>query len=69
MYLRTVMNLYDHIDIARKFGDGSRVAVAESVTERELGKTAVALSVAKHLKEAKQPEDKPVQLSAMPLAN
>ncbi len=63
------MKLFEQVDLARKFGDGNRVGITESVTEKEPDKTVVALRVAQRLSEAKQPEDKPVQLGGYPVAN
>lgn len=63
------MNLYEQIDLARKFGDGSKVGITESVTEHEPSKTAVALAVAKRLSESKPQEDRPIQLAGLPVSN
>ena len=64
------MNLYNSIDLARKFNSGDRLV--ESIADQQAhqpDKTALALDVAKHLNEARPAEDKPVQLAAMPLPN
>lgn len=61
-------SLYEHIDRAKKFGDG-KVGIVESVTAKEPDKTAVALDVAKHLQEAKSPAQTPSQLVGMPIPN
>ena len=62
------MKLYEHIDLARKFGEG-KVGVSESLTEHQPDKTTIALTTAKRLSEAKQPEAKPIQLSGLPVSN
>ncbi len=61
------MKLYDHIELAKKFGDGKGI-VNESVTDKP-DQVAFGLSVAKRLTEAKVEEAKPIQLSAYPVPN
>lgn len=62
------MKLYDHIELAGKYGDGKGL-IAESDLPKAPDKAAFALGVAKRLSEAKQPETKPSQLATFPVAN
>lgn len=61
------MKLYEQVDLARKYGDGSHIGITESVTEKEPDKTAMALNVARRLSESKPVEAVPVQMTAMPV--
>ena len=63
------MNLFEHINVAQRFSGGSKILATESLAEKGPDKTAIALTVAKHLSEAKQPEAKLVQLVGMPVSN
>jgi len=63
----SVKSLYEHIDLAKKFGDG-KVGIVESVTAQEPDKTTVALDVAKHLQATKE-QEQTSQLRAMPIPN
>ena len=62
------MTLYEHIDLTRKFQEGSLTEAVQAEQGQRPDKTAVALDVARHLAESKPREDKPIQLSALPLA-
>ena len=60
--------LYETIALASKFGN-RKEALVESLPSQEPSKTTLAMGVAKHLAEAKQPEAKPVSLNAFPVSN
>lgn len=64
------MNLFESIDLTNKFKQGQNVTEAlRSQQAKGPDPTAVALDVAKRLRESLPREDKPVQLNSFPLAN
>jgi hypothetical protein len=63
------MNLYEHIDLTRKFQGGSLTEAVQAEQGQRPDKTSVALDVARHLAESKPCEDKPIQLGGTPVAN
>lgn len=61
------MNLYDHIATAKSLEGDTRCAIQESQTAPN--NPQQALDVLRHLQESRPPEDKPTQLSSLPIPN